>query len=61
MNELMMDIVHICPKCGLQVTGKDSISMLFGWRKSFRMTDDPHYKLIPQSWCIRCRARGKLV
>jgi len=57
MNYLLLEAVHRCPHCGINVSSTEQISMVFGWRKSFRTTREPSYKLIPQSWCIRCRSK----
>lgn len=53
----LLDVIHSCPHCGLRVSNSEAISMFFGWRKTFKMTIEPGYKLIPQSWCIKCRSK----
>jgi len=57
MIQLLMEQTHTCPHCSISVTGKDEISIFFGWRKSFRYTKEPSYRMIPQSWCVKCRSQ----
>jgi len=57
MNYLTIESVHVCPHCGISASNSEQIAIIFGWRKSFRITKEPSYKVIPQSWCTRCRSK----